>query len=560
MITRNWLFMTRGTVIQNYFRKIEILAGWFILLAGWQRYLVVFLAGCVSSLAMPPFDLFFVLFATFPILVWVMDGVNSDPDNGVFHRFRDGFKPGFFFGFGYFLAGLWWIGNAFLVDAQGFLWALPIAIIAVPAVLAIFWGVATALARLFWTSDCRRLFILAAFFTLVEYLRSFIATGFPWNPIGSAAYFSQTFMQTASVLGVYGMTGFAVFTFSALGVLIPGSENQRAGRKFTAICAVLFVAAHVGYGIVRLQTNGVQSVEGVNLRLMQPNIDQSKKFDRDEEAEIINAYLELSTMEGKNGKQGLSGTTHLIWPESAFPFFLTERRDMLASIAAMLPEGTNLITGAVRGEASTTKNGGFVFNSIYIINDEGEIISAADKTHLVPFGEYLPFQSFLESFGLRQLTNLEGGFEPGSSRKLLGTGTGPQFLPLICYEIIFSGELWPSTDKDDDRPEWIINVTNDGWFGNTPGPYQHERQAILRGVEEGLPVVRVSNSGISGVYDPYGRVIERLGLGKKGVIDASLPAALPSTLFTQYSSIIYFVVFVFFIGIGLFPLKRNNSI
>ncbi len=545
-----------GRAINAAIRTIERFAAWVILLSGWLRYLVLFLAGAVSALAAPPFDLFFILFLTFPVLVWGMDGVASDPDNGLFHRLRMGFLPGFFFGFGYFLAGLWWIGNAFLVDAQGFMWALPIAIIAVPAVLACFWGAATALARLFWAGDGRRLFILAAFFTLSEYLRSFVATGFPWNPLGGAAYVSPVTMQTASLLGTYAMTAFVVVVFSAFAVFVPGSEHARRRQFAFVTFAFVLLAGHFLFGFQRLAGSQTAMAEGVSLRLMQPNIPQREKFNRAREAEIIKTYLDVSTMAGENGKEGLSGTTHLIWPESSFPFFLTNRRDVLASIAAMLPEGTSLITGAVRGEASSGTGRDYVFNSVYLINDQGEIVSAADKTHLVPFGEYLPFQKWAESIGLRQLTKLEGGFEPGSSRKLLSSGKGPAFLPLVCYEIIFSNELW---NGESGRPQWVINVTNDGWFGNTPGPYQHERQAVLRAVEEGLPVVRVSNTGISGVYDPYGRTLGRLGLGIKGVVDSGLPQALQSTFFATHASYLHWVVFACFAVIGIIPLPGRKT-
>lgn len=533
--------------------KIEKLAGWCILLAGWRRHLVAFVAGAISALAMPPFDLVFVMFFTFPVLVWLLDGAASEPAAGLVRKLWEAFKPGFYFGFGYFTAGLWWIGNALLVDAENFVWALPFAVIAVPAVLAVFWGVATACSRLFWHSDARRLFILAAAFALFEFLRGIVATGFPWNAVSYAAYVSPVFMQSASVLGIYGMTAFAVFVFSSAGVIVPGSSKRASGRKFVFGLSVLLVFAHTGYGMFRLPNDPSPLVNDVRLRLMQPAINQREKFSPEKEAEIFRTYLDLSTSTGESGKQGLSGVTHLIWPESAFPFLLTERRDALAAIAAMLPEETTLVTGAARAEsAATGSHGGFVFNSVYLVDHKGEVISAADKTHLVPFGEYLPFQGFAESLGLQQLTKQQGGFEPGSSRKLLSTGKGPQFLPLICYEIIFSDDVWNSRT----RPGWIVNLTNDAWFGNTPGPYQHLRQSVLRGVEEGLPVVRVANTGISGVFDAYGRVLNRLELGTKGIIDTGLPTALKPTLFVLHGGMIQFGIMVLFFAIGLFPLRK----
>ena len=524
-------------------------------MSGWHRNGVAILAGIVSALAMPPFDLVFLLFATFPILVWLLDGAASEPSSNIFGKLWEGFKPGFFFGFGYFFAGLWWIGSAFLIEAEAFLWALPIAIIAVPFGLALFWGSATALARIFWSGTAGRLFMLAACFTLFEYLRGFVLTGLPWNPISGAAYFRPVMMQSASVIGIYGMTAFAVFVFSTAGVIVPGVDNQSRTRKFTLILSALFVATHVGYGIWRLQEAKLEFVPEVALRLIQPNIDQRNKFDQEKEAENFQKHMDLSVSEGEGDKKGLSGTTHLIWPESVFPYLLTQRRDTLAAIGSMLPKGTSLLTGAARAEAATSGSEGFVFNSVYVIDDEGEIVSAADKTHLVPFGEYVPFQSIVSTFGIEQLANQDSGFEAGSSRKLLSTGIGPKILPLICYEIIFSGELW----NKEERPGWIVNLTNDAWFGNTPGPYQHLRQSILRGVEEGLPLVRVANSGISGVYDPYGRVIKELELGKAGIIDSQLPTALEVTFFKTWNGKIHWAIFVLFFLLGLFSIRRYNS-
>ncbi len=536
--------------------KIESLAGYFILLSGWRRSLAAVLAGGVSALSMPPFDLVFVPFFTFAILVWLIDGVASDPASGIRARLWGGFKPGFFFGFGYFVCGMWWIGNALLVESEQFAWALPLAITVIPAVLAVFWGFASALARLFWSDDTRRLFVLAACFALAEYARGHVATGLPWNAISYAAYFTPVLMQSASVVGIYGMTAFSVLVFSAGGAIVPGASKTAYGRRVMFALALGLIGLHVGYGIWRLPTHPAPTVEGVSLRLVQPAIDQREKWKPENEQEIFNRYLSLSTTATAPDKQGLSGTTHLIWPESAFPFLLTERRDALAAISAMLPDGTSLITGAARVERAATQNAsGFVFNSVYVVDGDGEIAAAADKVHLVPFGEYLPFQEFAESLGLQQLTGTKGGFEPGSSRKLISTGIGPKFLPMICYEIIFSGEIWSGNQ----RPGWILNLTNDAWFGRTPGPYQHLRQSIIRGVEEGLPVIRVANSGISVVSDAYGRIVKEIPLGTRGVVDSPLPAHVKRTIFAQYGGWILWITCVLFFATGLFPLRKSGT-
>jgi apolipoprotein N-acyltransferase len=220
----------------------------------------------------------------------------------------------------------------------------------------------------------------------------------------------------------------------------------------------------------------------------------------------------------------------VIWPESAFPFLLTREPDALAQIADLLPEGTVLITGAVRApEAPPGEKITRAYNSVYVIDHDGSILSVYDKVHLVPFGEFLPFQNFLESLGIMQLTKLPGGFIPGERRRAMSVPRAPRMLPLICYEIVFPDEAVPRGE----RPGWLLNVTNDGWFGISSGPYQHLQQARVRAIEQGLPLVRAANTGISAVIDPLGRIVKSLPLGTEGVMDASLPRRIDPPLYVR---------------------------
>jgi len=219
--------------------------------------------------------------------------------------------------------------------------------------------------------------------------------------------------------------------------------------------------------------------------------------------------------------------THLIWPESAFPFFLAREPGALAQIARLLQGGTVLVTGAVRLAEPVRAADPAAYNSIYVIDRTGTIVSIYDKVHLVPFGEYLPFQHALESLGLQQLTKQRGGFLAGDRRRLIAVPGAPLALPLICYEIIFPGDV----TAEGRRPGWIINVTNDAWFGISSGPYQHLQQARVRAIEEGLPLVRAANTGISAVVDPLGRIISSLPLGSEGVIDSPLPRPSGRTIY-----------------------------
>jgi apolipoprotein N-acyltransferase len=268
-------------------------------------------------------------------------------------------------------------------------------------------------------------------------------------------------------------------------------------------------------------------VPGVALRIVQPSIPQDERWASARADTIMARYAELS-----RGKNGLNGVTHLIWPESAFPFLLTENPSALTTIADLLPPGATLLTGAARAERIIgSDEPPMVYNSIYAIDDSGEIRAAYDKVHLVPFGEYLPFSPLLRALGLKQVIALPGGFSPGQARRTLSLPGAPPFAPLICYEIIFpDAVIAPGAT----RPEWLLNVTNDAWYGETPGPYQHFEQARVRAVEEGLPLVRAANSGISAIVDPHGRVLATLALDEVGVVDGGLPASLPPTPYARF--------------------------
>jgi apolipoprotein N-acyltransferase len=239
--------------------------------------------------------------------------------------------------------------------------------------------------------------------------------------------------------------------------------------------------------------------------------------------------------------------TILIWPEAAFPFFLTREPDALAQIAALLSPGTELVTGAVRAAEPSPSGHLRAYNSIYVIEPNGSIRGIYDKLHLVPFGEYLPFQTLMEKLGLQQLTKVTGGFISGERRRAMDIPGAPKMLPLICYEAIFPESAVPR----DERPGWIVNVTNDGWFGISTGPYQHFQQARVLAIAEGLPMVRAANTGISGVIDPLGRVLRSLPLGAESVLDAQLPQAIaptPYVRFGDYALILFMVVSLLVVG------------
>ena len=400
-----------------------------------------------------------------------------------------------------------------------------------PTYLALFTGFGFALARLLWTRDASRVLALAVSLTISEWLRGHVLTGFPWNAFGYALSEPLALAQTASLIGLWGMTFLAVAIFASPAVLIEGARKRSWRAPVTAL-AVL--AAMLIFGAVRLSLQPTVMISGVKLRIMQPNLQQDVKFNYAAKAEVMQKYLTLSDRASGPQSTGVKDVNILIWPESAFPFFLTREADAMAQIADLLPQGTVLITGAVRApELPPGVRITRAYNSIYVIDHDGSVLSVYDKLHLVPFGEYLPYQELMEKLGFVQLTKVQGGFIAGSRRRTMEIPGAPRALPLICYEAIFPADV---TSRDD-RPGWIINLTNDGWFGISTGPYQHLAQARLRVIEEGLPMVRAANTGISTVIDPVGRIVARLGLGVEGVLDAGLPAAIAPTVYARVGNI-----------------------
>ena len=526
-----------------------------IVLWGWRRLAVALIAGAVSALAQAPFNAFPLLWLTVPVLVWLIDGATAGDRGGRIGRLVPAFAVGWFFGFGYFVGGLWWIGAAFLVDADQFAWLMPFAVVALPAGLAVFWGVGAAVARAFWPEGWPRIVVFAVVFAVVEWLRGHLLSGFPWNALGYALTPTPLMMQSAALIGVWGLTLAAWFIFAAPAVLAETHRRDGHSARFFLAFVVLLFLSHLGFGAIRLALANDAVVTGVKLRIVQPAIDQSERWMSGHENEIIKRYLEMSDGATAPDRSGVGSATHLIWPESAFPFFLTERPDALAAIAALLPPGTTLITGAARPEPPSGVDGAErAFNSVFVIGHGGEILSAYDKVHLVPFGEYLPFRSFLESLGIRQLITLPGGFSPGPGRRTVTVPDAPPMGPLICYEIIFPDAV---TDPAD-RPAWLLNLTNDTWFGDTPGPRQHLLQARVRAVEEGLPVVRAANSGISAIIDAYGRISRSLDVGRRGTLDGQLPVGLYRTIYGQLGDSILLVLVVLGLSVALIGQIRSR--
>ncbi len=525
----------------------ERLAGRIILLWGWRRALAAFLAGAFAVLIQAPYDFFAAGFVSFPVLVWLLDGTTLDGPGSLLRRLRPAFAVGWWFGFGYFLAGLWWIGEALLVEADDFAWALPLAVVGIPLMLAFFYGFACAVARLVWSSNIGRIAALAFGFALAEWLRGFLFTGFPWNAVGYGVMPVPLLMQSVSVVGMNGMNALTVFVF-AVPALLAGRRHVRLGFALAA----LFAAAHVGFGYVRLTAPPPAADKMLAVRIVQPSVDLAEKWDATVRDRIFSTMLALSSQPPEAGHEK---PQLIVWPETSVPFLFTERPQALTAIGDMLSDGQMLIAGAVREEGAAGQAADDrYYNSVVAIDDRGEIVDAVDKVHLVPFGEYMPFAGLMRRLGIEQFVAGPMTFSAGNERHAVTVPGGIRALPFICYEVIFPDLV----AVDAASSELIVNLTNDAWFGDTPGPYQHFRQAQVRAVENGLPLIRAANNGISAVVGPRGRTLDALAIDARGAMDVQVPIDRQEVISAGQRRINGFVVMILFaVAAALFSVRRR---
>jgi apolipoprotein N-acyltransferase len=494
---------------------------------GWRRRGLAVALGAGAALMLPPVHAVPVLLAVFPGLLWLIG--ETGPGAGRGERFKRGFWTGWWFGVGFFAAGLYWLAFPFLVDAATYGWMIPFALAGLSTGLAIFTAAAVGLTALSARGAVARALMLAVWWVVLEWLRGWILTGFPWNFAGTAWTFSPAMLQFAAVAGVFGL---GLITVAAAAMPAVLGESAIAPRRRIAIVAAAFagVAAVWAGGAVRLSGAEDSRPDGVRLRLVQPNVAQKDKWVRGERERHIRLMIDLSRADAAGAPP-----THVIWPETAVTFFLEREPELREALAAAVPPGGALITGAVRAEIRDNRIQR-IWNSLHTIDGDGGIVATYDKAHLVPFGEYMPFGEYLP------VTKLTGGrvdFSAGPGLVTQPVPGAPPFSPLICYEATFAGDVVPRVPRGrGDTAQWMLNVTNDAWLGASSGPFQHFASARMRAVEEGLPMVRVANTGISAVVDSYGRIVDSLGLGETGIVDAALPRPTPgATPFARFGNV-----------------------
>lgn len=513
---------------------------WVRGLTGWRRLLFAFAAGAISATGFAPLEFFPALLLGYAALVLLIDGTDAGA-----HPLRDAALAGWAFLFGQFLVGWHWIGFAFLVDPANHLWQMPFAVIGLAAVLALYGAVAGGLAAWFWQDGPARLFVFAIMFSAGEWLRGHLFTGFPWNLSAYGWGLSTALLQAASLMGAYGLSFLTILLGASLAELF-------AGRWRAPAALVLLFAGLWGYGVYRMASTPIRDVPGVVVRLVQPDIPQREKY----VSSLMNRnWHRLLTLSTTPDDKTIGHPNVIIWPEAATGFPVARAPVALDQIGLFTARGQSLITGSDRIDPGP--DGRAFYNSLYLFPAGGALPSVYDKFHLVPFGEYVPYASTLIHIGISQLVVGEG-FTAGDHPHVLAAPGLPSFTPLICYEVIFPHEV---LDPASPRPGWLVNITDDSWFGPWAGPRQHLLTARVRAIEEGLPIARTANTGISAMIDPMGQMRRLLPLNRMGVVDARLPVALAPPLYARFGDLVFllFLVTAVFAAFVLAPRPQSPS-
>ncbi|WP_119419373.1 apolipoprotein N-acyltransferase [Desertibaculum subflavum] len=466
-------------------------------LTGWRRGLLALILGAGLTAAQPPVDLVIMLVPGFTGLCWLLDGARGR---------RGRFVTVWCFAFGHYLTGVYWISESFYVDAERYAWLVPVPLLVLPAVMALLPAAGFAAAP--WPrAALARPFALAAIWLAVDWLKAYGLLGFPWNLAGQAWDASTAMLQAYALLGIFGAS-----LLTVLIAALPATLGTRHGRLAVG-AGMVTLAAWWGLGSWRLAVTEIATVPGVQLRLVQANIAQQQKWLPEERFRNLERQIELSA-------GGAATPTHIVWPETAVPFLLDAEPRLLQYLAEQLGPETVLLAGALR--RSPPGQPVQVWNSLHVVQG-GQVLATYDKRHLVPFGEFLPYRPLMSLVGLDRVALSAVDFSAGESGDgRLPVPGAPLARTLICYEAIFPAEVRDGAEG----AGWLVNVTNDAWFGVSAGPYQHLAAARARAVELGLPLVRVAGTGVSAVIDPLGRFAARLELGTAGTADSPLPAAI----------------------------------
>ncbi len=510
-----------------------------------QRLLAAFVSGIVLATTQPPVGFWPLFFVIGPVMFWLWRGTDR----------KTAFRIGIACGTGFFAAALHWIVEPFLVDAAAHGWMAPFAVILLSVGLSLFWGIAFWAARTLATvlragGGVRAAVILGLCLSCGEFARSYVLTGFPWA-LPAYGWIDTPVAQTAAIFGPY-----ALSLLTLVAALICGAAAG-TWRAAPAIVTVIGVAGAWVWGEGRLD-GATDPVSGPVIRILQTDVVQAEKWLPENVRPNFERLMAASTM------PAATPPALVIWPESAVTFpidMAPEARKVIRNRFRAELGGAELVTGSLRhndGPDAKIGPGARWRNSLFLLSDTDDLAPPFDKNHLVPFGEYLPFDSFFSGIGISGLAGIGAGIVAGDRHVVMTPDRAPPFAPLICYEMIFPRETAAAAQGAD----WLILVTNDGWFGNWAGPAQHLAMARMRAIELGLPIARSANSGISGMIGPFGRLTASLNGAAEGIIDARLPDSLPPTTYRIYGetfATLAICLLLMFSTSGL-PIGKNRPV
>ena len=494
-------------------------------------WLYIIILGAVSSYSLPPYNYFIINFITFSLFFIFLFNKKKNLSKN-----KSLFKYGWYFGFGYFLFSLYWVVISLTFD-QSFKFLIPVAIILLPAFLGVFYGLMTYLFSFFYSKNVvTSFFVFSILFAIIEFIRGNIFTGFPWNLIGFSFSDSIYFIQILSIIGTYSFNLFCISLFSLPALLI-----LRRSKNEIIVC-ILFVLVAIGFLIFGLiKDNNFNSLASIKnpykIKAISTNISLDRFYSKQDELKIINELIDLSASKKKE-------PTIFLWPEGIIPDSYVKNIDKYKDLFIDNFGKNDLIIIGI----NSIENEGeeiFLFNSMSVFNNKLDLVQDYKKVNLVPFGEFIPLENFFGLIGFKTITNQHQSFSSGNIRRPLNIRNDKfdlSLLPLIRYEIIYSGKL-----SENKKFDYIINISEDGWFGDSIGPEQHFSHSIFRSIESGKYIIRSANNGISAIVNPMGIIEQEVAFGSTGFVELSERKLVKSTLFMAYGNKIFLMVILLYI-------------
>ena len=496
-------------------------------------YIVPFILGIITSFSLPPYSFFFINFITFPLfLIYLMSNYKKGKWTS--------FIVGWMFGFGYFISNLYWITNA-LTFEENFKPLIPFALILIPLFLGVFYGAATLACSFFsLNKKLSSILIFSIFFSLIEFIRGFILGGFPWNLIAFAWTDYLYFLQILSFIGTYSFNLLSITIFLIPVIILFNYKNLT--KSFILIFSLVILIINFLYGSFVINTNQDLNNKNSNslIKIVSPKIDIERYFTNENPEKIILELVKLSDPEGME-------KTIFIFPEGVFSnIYLEDLNNYRYIFSKNYSDQHKIVIGI------NSKDESGIFNSMVVLDKNLNILDKYNKNKLVPFGEFLPFENFFNKFGIKKITQGYNSFSSDNKRNILNINN-IYLLPLICYEIIYSGEI-----KNNDDFDILLNISEDGWFGNSVGPYQHFSHSVFRSIEEGKNLIRSANNGISAFINSKGQIISKIESTERGVIEIKSFEETKKTLFSSFGNKIFFYFLLFYISL-IFFLKKKGS-